>query len=275
MGYKLCPKCNLNLIKEDQELCTVCSSPSTERRTRSYGGKKEHVVAQSNVAFKCSYCDGGKVEGQFGFNGLCSESNLLFNVNERKYTWCKSDECLCMHHTQGALTRQELEQKYQQGVEICYESKVLKNWRMCSGRYTTGVNKGKPMKLLGVRTDSLAVLTSCYPNSQENERFIFGVYIVLRSSEGDDIREGYAEAHPQYMLKMTEEQAAQLRFWNYYHNKPDKKQELWNSGLHRNLTDDVAVQILKDVVKVKQGTPDEIQAKNILEYFCQKHGVNA
>ena len=48
-----------------------------------------------NVAFKCTYNDGGS-EGFVGFEGTCSLDNIKRNVKGKHgRRWCSSPSCLC------------------------------------------------------------------------------------------------------------------------------------------------------------------------------------
>ena len=43
-----------------------------------------------NVAFKCTYNDGG-TRGFVGFGGTCSDGNILRNVQTNPRRWCSDD----------------------------------------------------------------------------------------------------------------------------------------------------------------------------------------
>ena len=48
----------------------------------------------AHVSFKCTYNDGGK-SGFVGFNGTCSDGNILRNVKTNPRSWCSSEDNAC------------------------------------------------------------------------------------------------------------------------------------------------------------------------------------
>ena len=142
-----------------------------------------------------------------------------------------------------------------------------------AGVVQTGANKGQPMKLHQVQTNSLCVLTTRKPQMKEADRFIFGVFLVDETYEGDHKDEGYVTTNSKYKIELTPYEAMHRKFWNYYANGNQSERAVWSSGLHRYFEDDVAVQILRDIAKIKQDTQDEQLAQEFLEYFCRVNGV--
>lgn len=231
---------------------------------------------RANIAFKCNYCDGGLTENGIGFKGVCSDDIIYNNVYIEKRTWCSSEGCPCLQYISGSINRFELEEYMQGDVEsgyVCYESQMLRNWRAFAGIVQTGERKGMPMKLNQVQRNSLAVLTTRIPNTDEQSRFIFAVFMVDESYEGDEHDEGYVGTKSKYKISLSLEEAQQLFFWNYHANQNQVSVPAWNSGLHRYFDDIQAVQILKDIVSVKKGSADEQICKEFLEYFCTVNNV--
>ncbi|MDE7215061.1 MAG: hypothetical protein K2N68_04415, partial [Clostridia bacterium] len=160
----------------------------------------KRVYPRKNVAFKCTYCDGGANSDVIGFCDVCSNDNIKKNILKDKHTWC-STESYCKAYLEGKLTREQLQAKFDtDNSAVCYESNLLRAWRYEAGFVVNGVNKGKPKTLKQIQNNSLCVLTTQKSNSNSEERQIFGVFIVSRSEEGDALTAGCVEAHSKYRL---------------------------------------------------------------------------
>ena len=57
----------------------------------------------ANIAFKMNYCDGGinninnKDSKNIGFNGICSDEMIEYNIELQKNAWCSNEICLCFY----------------------------------------------------------------------------------------------------------------------------------------------------------------------------------
>lgn len=229
---------------------------------------------RSNVAFKCNYCDGGKANNKIGFNGVCSDENIKYNVSEAKHIWCSSPESQCFQYRKGEISRQQLVDCYQKEGMICYEAQMLKSWRAYAGVVRSGPNKGEPIRIRNVRPHSLALLTTRLPNVNENERFIFAVFLVDENYLGHKRDEGYVGANPDYRLHLSLAEAKNLKFWDYYFNPNRPEKIIFGSGLHRYMTDIQAAQVLKRICAIKKGTEGEKYAQEFLEYYCRTKALD-
>lgn len=267
MGYKVCPKCELNYILDNEEYCQSCQeSMQSQKLHRPGQHRTKRTVPQKNIAFKCNFCNGGEHVNGVGFSGICSDELLQYNVANK--VWCGSNECLCKKYINGDISRDELESEYKENNRcVCYESHLLVNWEMAAGFVVRGINQGKPNKLLGVRTNSLCVLTTKLPNARPEERYIFAVFIVKRGDEGDDTNAGLVIADDKYRISLTLDEAQKMSFWKYYQNNSDKAPMQWGTGLFRYLNDGASVAILKDIIKIKNNNLEKKQAEDFLHYF--------
>ena len=152
--------------------------------------RKIKVYPRENIAFKCNYCDGGKSDKEIGFNGVCSDEIIKNNIEIEQRAWCSSTESDCLSYLNGEMSRLELDNIYGSGVYVCYESQMLREWKALAGIVQKGERAGQPMKLKKVQNNSLCVLTTRLPNSNEIDRFIFGVFLVDENYEGDNYEEG-------------------------------------------------------------------------------------
>lgn len=235
---------------------------------------KTKIIPRANIAFKCNFCDGGKSDEQIGFHGVCSDDVIYNNIEVEKRTWCSSDESACRQYLEGEKTRSELEDICNNGGFVCYESQMLRDWRALAGIVQTGEKKGQPMRLNQVQNNSLCVLTTRDPNSNERERYIFGVFLVDETYEGDNRDEGYVTTKSKYRIKLSPSEAHKMLFWNYHANNNQPEVARWSSGLHRYFEDEQAIQILQDIKTIKNGTKDQELASEFLDYFARINNID-
>ena len=74
-------------------------TPPQPQRKIPYYAKRE--FSESNIAFKCNFCNGGKTKESIGFNGACSDDLIRYNINIAKHTWCKDIESPCFRYCCG------------------------------------------------------------------------------------------------------------------------------------------------------------------------------
>lgn len=232
------------------------------------------IIKRANIAFKCNFCDGGQSSEQIGFDGVCCDKVIYNNIHIEKRTWCNSNDCPCLHYYNGKIGRKDLDDRYNNGELICYESLMLRDWKALAGIIQNGDRKGKPMKLQQVQTNSLCILTTRDPKSKENERYIFALFLVDNLYEGDKEEEGYVSTKSEFKIKLAPDEARSLKFWNYHSNENKSTIPAWSSGLHRYFKDIEAAQILKDVIKIKSGTKDEEISIRFFEHFCKINHVS-
>ena len=269
---------DLQAKQESRAKAILSATYTTAKLPQPQMRKKRKKVERSNVAFKCNYCDGGKTPTCIGFNGICSDSILRYNIEKAHHVWCSTAESPCRRYLDGKISRKELEDIMHGGDGldfVCYESRMLRDWKACAGIIQTGANKGKPMRLLKVQRNSLAVLTTREPNDITDEaRFVFAVFLVDESYEGDGQEAGYVTTRSDWKILLTPQEAHKIHFWNYYVNQNAPERIVFGSGLHRYLSDDQAAQILRDIAAVRVSQRDKDFAKHFFEHFCQVNGIN-
>lgn len=237
-------------------------------------GRSKKKVERENIAFKCNFCDGGADDEHLGFRGPCSDTLIDYNIEVACHTWCCSDDAPCAMYYDGDISREELEEQCEGDGFVCYESKMLENWRAHAGYVVTGENKNRPMKLSKVQVNSLAILTTRYPDTKEKDRFVFGVFLVEDAFEGDAHEEGYVSTTSKYKIELSPKEAEQIKYWNYYFNKNAPDDISWGQGLHRYVDDVQAAQILKDIMNLKKGETDGSLAEELFEHFCKINGID-
>lgn len=280
-------KAQAKLEKEKEERYFLIEEVSSTKSNKSSRGSSINSINSrantrnkanssskgANLIFKLNYCDGGMEENAIGFNGICSDEIIKNNIVNEKRTWCIQPECDCYKYHKGEITREELDAILEKGF-TCYEGQLLKEWTCYAGVSHSKDKKGKPKTIKRAQKDKLCFLSTREPNTREEDRFIFGVFLIDEVFVGDEcleddgevfVSEGFVKSKSSYKIKLTNEEAQKVRFWNYHQNNNGKI--VWNSGLFRYIEDEEALNILEAIVKVKENTEDEERAKNLLNYF--------
>ena len=262
-------------LQRKKEHSTVLKEEKIAKKRLSQSKKKEKVYLRSNIAFKCNFCDGGKSAECIGFHGVCSDAVIRYNIKEKKHVWCSSSDSPCRQYYDGIISSySELEDIFNEDGSVCYESAMLRDWSAFAGVNHTGANKGRPMRLRQVQINSLAVLTTRLPHESEENRFIFAVFLVDDTYEGDAREAGYVSTSSRYKIEMLPKEAQKLRFWNYYACPNAPELIKFGSGLHRYLSDEQAAQILRDIATIKTGTVQGALAQEFLEHFARVNGID-
>lgn len=251
------------LTKKPMSDIAVEKQPANRKTEFSSFRKNRSSKNPMNVAFKCTYCDGGRTENRIGFDGLCSDDNITTNIRNKR-DWCNTGP-ICIRRYRREITRQEFIELASSGATLCHECKIFKNWKVCAGTINHGRRAGTPITLRRTAPNKLAVLTTRLPGSIEEERIIFAVFVIGLSYAGDEIEEGFVLSNKDYRIELTPAEAKKMLFWKYYSNK-NTDAVLWGTGLYRYLDDRTAVKILQDIVRVKSET-DSAGAKTLLEYY--------
>ena len=236
---------------------------------------KVKKVERANIAFKCNYCDGGATPDSIGFNGICSDESIKYNIEKAKHVWCSNPDGACRQYRDRKISRNELCDRLKDGGSVCYESTMLRDWKASAGLVQAGIDRGKPMRLLKVQANSLAILTTREPYDTDDKRFIFAVFLVDESFEGDARDEGYVTTNSNWKIALTPHEAHKMLFWNYYANENAPENIKFGSGLHRYISDEQAVQILKDIIEIKKEPSEKRFAQEFLQHFCTINGIAA
>ena len=223
----------------------------------------------SNIAFKCNYCDGGSNNGSIGYKAVCSDETIDYNINSAKNKWCSDPESNCYQYLQGNMSREELDLKINENKYVCYESKMLNEWRAYAAANSNGENKEKSKKLRNVNPGSLVLLTTILPKEKEKGRLIFAVYLLQENYEIKYEKEGFLGASDKYRIELSVEESKKLKFWDYYFNANNPEKISNSNGLYRYFNDIQAAQVLKTISEIKKGTSDEVLSTELLEHYCK------
>ena len=246
---------------------------AAERKLAASGTEKvarNYKPEGSNLAFKCNRCDGGRSEDCVGFRGVCSDQMIFYNIGRAQHVWCGGNS-RCRQYYDRKITRKQLDEE---SDFICYEARMLLDWKCQAGSVETGIDSGKLKTLRNVREGSLAVMTTRDPDTADYSRYIFGVFLIDEYFEGDQEECGYVAGHSKWRIELKPDEARQVLFWNYYVNKNAPEKMVFGSGLFRYLSDVKAAQILRDIVRVKQDAEEKAFAEEFYNHFCGLTGID-
>lgn len=227
---------------------------------------------ENNLAFKCNFCNGGCSDNCLGYKRVCSDEQIKKNQQAGR-AWCSNANSPCYQYANGMITRKDLDDLNANGTFVCYEARMLIDWKAEAGEDVDDNGVHKARRITNASNNSLAVLTTVMPGNDGKDRVIFGAFITGTVDEGDDVKAGYVKAKDDYHIELTPDEAKQMKFWNYYKNpgSPDRIQ--WGTGLYRYMKDSACARILADIVNVKTEPKEKAHAQKVLEHYCSLKGI--
>ena len=153
------------------------------------------------------------------------------------------------------------------------QDRSFSEWKVFSGEIKSGTNKGKPNKPSRLHQNSAVLLTARDASMPEKDRRILGVYMVNEDFVGKLCDDGIIPAHSKYKLQLTEQEADQLLFWNYYINEKTPQKMSWNTGKYRYFDNLWMAQILLDIVSLKSDPQERELAQQFLKHFCKMNQI--
>lgn len=227
---------------------------------------------KSNLAFKFNYCN-GRIDPDdkrtFGFSGVCSKDFISYNIEKRKADWCSNPLCPCMRFYKKEISYDELCDIWRQDG-ICTESKLLSDWTASAEYSYDKFYNATPRPIRNAEEGSLCILTAVRPRMNEQDRKIFGAFLIGDVFQGDDEYCGFVSAHEKYHLEFTLREANDLIFWDFYQNE-NTSDKRWGQGVFRYMNNDQAAAVLQRICQVKSGAKDELLAKEMLEKYLRTH----
>lgn len=277
------------LSKQVDEKLIVYREKEAERKVKEEELKREELLLRmmreelehakktgikkvdSNIAFKCTYCDGGSNENNIGYREVCSDENIDYNINVAKSKSCI--DSACNYYLQGSVTREELVKGVDEGNIHCYESQLLNQWRAYPDIKFIE-NGGKTKNIKNVNQGSVVLLTTILPNEKEKDRIIFGAYFLEDKFDLEYKINGYLGAYDKHRIELSLEEAKMLKFWDFYYNKNNPEKINNSSVLYRYFDDMQSAQVLKAITEIKIGTEQEELSQEMFEHYCKIKNIN-
>lgn len=209
-----------------------------------------------NVAFKCTYNDGGSTGGFVGFDGTCTDGNIVRNV-EAGRTWCSASECKCRQFYQNRF-------RGRRPTEPCYESLIVSDLRFGPGTYHSGARDGDPIPMAGARTGKVALLTTRHPERDtEAERIVFAVY-EIRDVHEDRQGRVWVQGDATQAIRLSQAAAFRLPYWRFK-EPPHSGVPDWRTGLFRYLSDQEVANFLHALGPLLQSAEERGVLAKLLE----------
>jgi hypothetical protein len=155
------------------------------------------------------------------------------------------------------------------------EEKAFSDWVVYTGEIKSGKNKGNPNRPVRLHQNSLVLLTKRDSDEEENERTIHGLYMVEETYIGKLSEDGLIPAHSKFKLKLSDEEAEKMLFWNYYINEKYPHRMTWNTGKFRYFNNMWAAQILRDIIDIKTDDEEKQLAEEFFLHFCKVNQLDA
>ncbi len=167
------------------------------------------------IAFKVTYNDGGAGGSLFGFNGVCSDENIMVNVRQRKMTNCSDPDGPCRKFSDANFTGKR------PADPPCYESTMFSVDRLSFGfgMYHHGPKAGQRIPVNGVQAGDIAFLTTLLPGKEQHERVVFGCFRIAGEPKLDKWDGFTVESDGTMDVRLPDDVAVQMNFWRYFQNK--------------------------------------------------------
>ncbi len=152
--------------------------------------------------------------------------------------------------------------------------KIFTEWSIFIGSVKSGKRQGKISRAARLDQNSACFITSREPDEPEQERRILGAYMVDTGFTGRLCEDGIIRAHPDYRIKLMEEDAEKMLFWNYCVSEKNPLKMTWNTGRYRYFDNVIMAQVLKDMVSMKKKTVEHGCAQRFFEHFCRINQID-
>lgn len=156
--------------------------------------------------------------------------------------------------------------------------KVLSEWTIFAGNYRSGYNRGKPRIPTRIYPNTACLLTCCDKKEDkkesEDERYIFGVFMVKEDFLGSECSDGIIPAHHKYRIILNDEQMKDFLLWDYFRNEAGNKSAKWGSAETKYFSNMTMAIILNDILSIMKGTDQQKLSEDFLNYYCKLNGIN-
>jgi hypothetical protein len=202
----------------------------------------------NNIACNLIYNNGGE-DVLVGFQKKCDIQNIIYNSKEGGKNWCSQNDCSCSKFRNNGFNGQLDDFP-------CNESRLFEKWIWTPGN---SFETNRPFLIKNSGSGKIAILTTKFKNSKEEDRSIVGFFLI------DKIIDSHLViANKEKSLRLTLDEAKELKFWNYYSNRNSAKPE-WKQGRFRYIDDNQIVNILQDIHIVAQNSTTKSLLKDILK----------
>jgi len=108
--------------------------------------------------------------------------------------------------------------------------------------------KGQVIPINDAGVGDIAFITTRFRGDKEPDRKVIGFYKIINITQHPE-KSIQLFADDRFKIRLPLEEANELFFWDYYSNKRGKQQFHWGSSLFRYLSENIAHQILADLME--------------------------
>ena len=147
---------------------------------------------------------------------------------------------------------------------------MLREWAVSAfgTAYLSGSNYGKPRIASDIYPNTACILTGLDKGAPEENRYIWGVFMVEDDFVGSECTDGIIPAHPKYRLELSGEHYDRFLFWNFFEPPSRSKKPVWGSREFRYVSNWKTAHLLIDIYSATHG-PKKQLCREFFEYFCQ------
>lgn len=149
---------------------------------------------------------------------------------------------------------------------------ATKDWYVSTGKFQSGYNRGQPRKPLRIYPNSACLLTFREKNEPEENRYIWGAFMVREDFIGSECTDGIIHAHEKYRIILDEQE--KLLFWKYLENETKSQSIKWGSVEFKYFSNMTMAHILHDILLIKRGTEKQQLCEEFVDYFCKLNKIN-
>ncbi len=139
---------------------------------------------------------------------------------------------------------------------------------MFTGIYRSGINHGQPRVASRFYPNTACLLTRRNKKEPEENRYIWGVFMVRDDFVGAKCEDGIIRAHDKYQIFLSEQEREQLLFWKYFEPAGDGAGRKWGTVEFKYLPNPTMARILGDICRIKYETDQRRLCEQFIEYFC-------
>ncbi|MGI6578541.1 MAG: hypothetical protein ACOX1Q_11160 [Eubacteriales bacterium] len=150
---------------------------------------------------------------------------------------------------------------------------VLDSWEIFIGTYRSGENKGKPRSSSRIYPNSACLLTQRKNGEPEENREIWGVFMVKDDFLGADHDDGIIPAHEKYRIVLGDD-SKPLKYWDYFKEKSAGKSVKWGSVEVKYFDNFTMARILTDMIECIKNEEQKQQCDEFIEYFCKLNRID-
>lgn len=151
-------------------------------------------------------------------------------------------------------------------------NEALDNWSVFTGKYRSGYNRGEPRIPTRINPNTACMMTFCEDRKVEEDRYIFGVFMVKDDYIGSECYDGIIDAHDKFRIILDVNERKNFKFWKYFDDASDKTPK-WGYVEVKYFSNITMAHILSDILNVKKGTDEQQLCEDFLEYFCKLNKI--